>query len=411
MNKFDNIVLLAGGDSTRFWPLSDKNLTPFLGKPLLTHQVDRLKNYTDRIYIVGSTKQNLDLLRKQAIIVEQKNADIGQGGAILSLKNKIKGSALILNASDILDFSTFEKFDQTKDYVLLGKKMTNYFNGGYVRFDGEKPVEVIEKPAPEKVPSNIVKLVGDYIKDINGFIEVLENTKTEKDDLYEKALSVLLKQRANTSCVTYDNYWYPLKYPWQVLPLMHYFLSSQLKSFKDRSTIVSRRAVITGDVYLGKNVRVGDFAKVVGPCYIGENTVIGDYSLVRSSHIGNNCLVGGYSEITRSYLGSGVMLHRDYIGDSVLAQRVLIGSGTTTANFRFNGKSVHSIVKDNRVDTGLPKLGTMIGKNTKIGVNTTILPGIKIGQNSYIGPHSLITEDVEDQIFVFKDTKTKNSEK
>jgi len=48
MKPITNILMLAGGDGDRFWPLEGKILTKFLGKPYLVHLLDgfALTEYT-----------------------------------------------------------------------------------------------------------------------------------------------------------------------------------------------------------------------------------------------------------------------------------------------------------------------------------------------------------------------------
>ena len=148
--------------------------------------------------------------------------------------------------------------------------------------------------------------------------------------------------------------------------------------------------------------------KIVGPCYIGDDSVIGDYSLIRESQIGENCLIGSYTEIARSHIGNGVFLHRNYIGDSVLSDEVMIGAGGVTANFRFNERTVASMINDEKIDTNLSKLGALVGRLSKLGVNTTILPGIKIGKNCLVGPNETVRYDLEDNIFLVKGEEREN---
>ncbi len=66
------------------------------------------------------------------------------------------------------------------------------------------------------------------------------------------------------------------------------------------------------------------------------------------------------------------------------------------ANLRFDGKSICSKVKGELVDTQRQKFGAVFGKGVKTGVNVSIMPGVLIGQNSIIGPHSLVTENIKD---------------
>ncbi len=88
------------------------------------------------------------------------------------------------------------------------------------------------------------------------------------------------------------------------------------------------------------------------------------------------------------------MLHRNYIGDSILGNHVLMGAQAVTANLRFDGKTIR--------DTNLIKFGVVIGDRAKIGVNTTCLPGVKIGQQAFIGPGEIVKKDVTDSEFLFK---------
>jgi bifunctional UDP-N-acetylglucosamine pyrophosphorylase/glucosamine-1-phosphate N-acetyltransferase len=77
-----------------------------------------------------------------------------------------------------------------------------------------------------------------------------------------------------------------------------------------------------------------------------------------------------------------------------------MGSGSVLANLRLDEGEIYSLVKGQRTNTGKTKLGAMIGKNVRIGVNTSVMPGIKIGQNSFIGAGITIPEDIHDNCFV-----------
>ncbi|MBI4226024.1 NTP transferase domain-containing protein [Candidatus Roizmanbacteria bacterium] len=412
MKKYKNILILAGGDSTRFWPLKNKNLWKFLGKSLIQHLLEKkpsqlnLAQYANQITIVTNKNNqdqiqhiaNLTLHESRIKVISQKENLTGQAGAILSAKNLIKGEVLILNANDIfdliyLDYMHAYIIDKKPAALLLAQQVNKYFPGGYLKLEQEKISEIIEKPKPGKEPSNLVRLVVDYFSDFEALVKILENTNSSRDDLYEKAINQYIKETKKVGYLVYDaqHHWFSLKYPWHVIPFTNYFLSSLNK-----------------DVVLGKKVKIAKTAKIVGPCFIGDDTVIGDFTLVRQSHIGKNCQIGGYSEVTRSYLSDGICLHRNYVGDSVLDSNVQMGAGASTANFRFDAKSVKSLIGKDKIDTGLSKLGAIIGKNSKIGVNATLLPGVKIGKNTFIGPGETVYEDVEDNKFILNGNKQDN---
>lgn len=388
--KIQNILILAGGDSTRFWPLKNKILYRFLGKPLIQHIYEAAVKYSEKITIVASDSlvTSLRSLLPHAQVIAQTVSLEGQAGAILTAKDKIVGDVLILNANDIFNFEILfqliNKLKQNKlDGLILAKKVKNYFPGGYLILKEDKLAGIVEKPSPEEVPSDIVKMFADYYSNFETLVGTLEKVQSKNDDQYEKGLNSLIGNGNKVDFLTYDDYWYTLKYPWHILPMMTHYLNTLNKEIK-----------------LGKNVRIAKTAKIEGPCFIDDNTVIGDFALIRQSHIGKNCLVGGYSEITRSYLGNNVSLHRNYVGDSVLDEHVLFGAEATTANFRFDENTVKSSIGDIRTDSQMTKLGTIVGKGSKIGVNTTLLPGIKVGSHTYIAPGCTIVEDVEDNMFV-----------
>ncbi|OGK23771.1 hypothetical protein A3F58_00150 [Candidatus Roizmanbacteria bacterium RIFCSPHIGHO2_12_FULL_37_9b] len=398
MRKLKNILILAGGDSTRLWPLTNKVLFKFLGKSLLEHQIETYKKIGVNIFVTidKQTQANLPKIDDQVKIILQGDLD-GMAGAVLSAKNHLSGEVLIVNLSDTFAQESLNRCINAMIKIpskmcILAKKFKNYFPGGYLKFDGSRLAKIIEKPKVGEQPSDIVKLVVDYFGDFTQFIESLEKVKTKEDDQYEQAINHLLQKTNDAKYVLYSDLWCHVKYPWHVLSMLIYFLGILKKD----------------EIKIGKNVRIAKTANIVGPCFIDDNTIVGDYVMIRQSHIGKNCVIGGYSEVTRSYLGDNVWLHRNYIGDSVIDDNISFGAQAATANFRFDGKSVKSIVKGNKIDTNLVKFGAIIGAGSKIGVNTTLLPGIKIGRNTFVAPGETIYEDIEDNMFVFKNVSIKN---
>lgn len=415
MKKFKNIIILAAGKSTRFWPLEDKNLFIFLGRPLIYHQFKKLSCYAENMTIIGN-KKNGDFLKKlfsfdpKVKIVIQKGE--GQAAALLSVGTRVKGEVLLVNNIDIFDEKIiFEKIFKEKkrhQLILTAKEMNQYFPGGYLKLKEKQVIGLIEKPKPNKKPSNLVRLVVDYIADFEDFINILKTVKNPyRDGAFEEGLNLYL-QKVSATFINYQDYWYSLKYPWDVLSVKDFFLS-RIRTHTGKNVFIDKRAVIEGSVYLDDGVKVFEFSKIVGPCYIGKNTIIGNYSLIRESMIGDNCLIGGYSEVTRSYLGKKVYFHRNYVGDSVIENNVLFGADAVCANFRFDEKEIYSSVNGIIIGSSRNKLGAMIGSNVKIGVNASLMPGVKVGPNSIIMPNSLVLKDVINGGISYQDfSKNKN---
>lgn len=400
--NFKNIILLAGGQSSRFYPLSDKNLFSFLGKTLLEVQIRKYLPHTEQLLVIAN-KRNFSsfetVIRKiksnKVKLIVQKGE--GQGAAVMAGLSLVNNDVLILNNNDFFEEEkVFSLYRQKKDQysvILTGRLMKEYFPGGYFKLQKGKVLGLIEKPDPEKRPSDYYKLVIDYFRNPQLFYSILRRYSGEKrDDTYELALDEYLKNN-RAYLVNYDGVWLTLKYPWQILEMMNYFLSQIKKSKIPKKVFIDKTALIEGPVILEEGVKILEYAKVVGPTYIGKNTIVGNYALVRESMIGDECLIGGYSEVTRSYLGKKVFLHRNYLGDCVIDDHVLFGAGATCANFRFDQNEVRSSVKGNLINTKRIKLGSIIGSEAKIGINASLMPGVKIGSRVFVYPGEVVKRD------------------
>ncbi len=405
----DKIILLAGGKSRRFYPFSAKLFWSFFEKPFILHQYELISRYFPKVYIVAepSLAEQFQRFFPKDRLIFQKPTLAGQAGAILSAAEEIdtKGSVLILNANDLLDdvlpnlVDQLQQIQQKKIWgFLAGFYTKEYFDGGYLVFDkDDRVVKVVEKPGAGNQPSDYVKAVFDYYSSFDELVEALRKESAgDPDSWYERALSRLLGKRF-FSVLRFEKRLLSLKYPWDILKFTEYNLQKLEKS--EIKGEVAKTAVIAGSVFIDEGVRIGQFAKISGPCYISKGAVVGDYALVRGSFLGENVLVGAHSEVVRSYLREGVMLHRNYVGDSVLDKGVLFGAGAITANFRFDQKEVWVDHPKGRICSGKDKLGAFVGAYAKVGVNTTIYPGRIIGKNTWIAPGSVVSQNLAEARF------------
>lgn len=87
--------------------------------------------------------------------------------------------------------------------------------------------------------------------------------------------------------------------------------------------------------------------------------------------------------------------HFNYIGDSILGSHVNLGAGSKLANLQFRSvdeklknyiNPIHIPSDYETLDTGMEKLGAMIGDNVEIGCNTIICPGALIGKDVWVYP-------------------------
>ena len=223
----------------------------------------------------------------------------------------------------------------------------------------------------------------------------MANVRTNGDDVYELAIDSMVKENQTIRVVPFTDSWTPIKYPWHIFSVVQQFLD-RTPGYIAPTASISEKATVDGKVYIDENVRIFEDAVIRGPVYIGRNSVIGNGSLVRSySHIGADCVVGFSTEVKGSYIGDGCWFHMCYVGDSIIGEGCSFGANTVFANWRFDEKNISVMVNGKQLDSGLNKLGAIVGKNCRSGVNVSIMPGVKVGPNSIVGPQVCLTKDLE----------------
>jgi len=412
-------VILAAGDSSRFWPLNKKHksLIKIMGRPLIWYVVDGIiKAGINEIIIVQKKEMMIEqelnryeFPKCKISYVIQTEAK-GMGNALFQAKDFIKDNFLVLNADMVECAGVFsqliKKMETSKaKAVLAGQKTSLPELFGIARLEGDKITEIIEKPKREEAPSDI-KMSGAYLLS-KDFFDVYEKVEKGMYD-FETALSLYMKNNdVRVAVLEEKEEEIPfLKYSWHLFSIKKYLFDKLLESKIEKSAKVSKNVIIEGKVYIGENTKIFEGAVIKGPCYIGDNCVIGNNSIVRDyTNLENNCLVGALSEVARSIFQEGATCHSGYFGDSVIGKDTKIGAGTITANVRLDRGEIKSVVKGEKIGTGLDSLGVIIGENTKIGINCSLMPGVLIGSNCNIGPNSVVFKNIEDNTNFYTEFK------
>jgi bifunctional UDP-N-acetylglucosamine pyrophosphorylase/glucosamine-1-phosphate N-acetyltransferase len=122
--------------------------------------------------------------------------------------------------------------------------------------------------------------------------------------------------------------------------------------------------VIRGDVRIATGVQIGPFA------YVRPGTAVGE-----------RAKVGTFVEVKNTLVGAGAKIpHLSYVGDAEVGEGTNVGAGNITANFKH--------------EPGLPKARTKIGRNVRTGVDNVFNAPVEIGDDSWIAPGAVITDDV-----------------
>ena len=253
---------------------------------------------------------------------------------------------------------------------------------------------------------DIASIVFDYYSQGDSVIKAIEGVSSKGDDLYEKAKDSLISRGFVFKLITYTGYWGYLKYPWHVLDLTSYYLTGVKKNLNNAN--IHPSAVIVGEVFMEDSVRILENVKILGPAFIGRGSIVGQNCLIRESMIGQNSVMGFSSEIARSYIGNNCWFHSNYIGDSTVLDNCAFGSGAVVANYRLDGKIIKSDIEGIMKESGRTKLGVAVGRNCRIGINVSLMPGVKIGSNTFIGSSMIVDKDIKDDKFMqYKNGKVK----
>lgn len=406
-------VLLAAGRSKRLWPIEDKNFLSFLGKPLIQHQIELLQKVgCSKIGVVGGThnvialKQVAQQCGGQISVILQKDLDTGLAGGVLTASTFVKNEPFILfSSNDVLQENAFDsllkKAEKSSAHsLLLGARVDKYFPGGYMKLDSSYVLErIVEKPKPGKEPSDMVNVLLHLHKDPKTVFGLLEKASGRVEGRYEEVFNMMIKKGMKIEIVPYRGFWQALKYPWHVLPIGRFFFEKVKKHISKKAKI-AETAVINGEVIIDEGVRVFDYAVICGPCYLGKDTLIGNHSLVRESYIEKSSVIGFSSEIARSYLGKRVWTHSNYIGDSVIGDNCAFGCGTVTGNFRLDEKEIYTDIRGEKIGTESSKFGLVTGHGVRVGINTSFMPGVKVGSGAFVGAGIVVSKDIPDNTFV-----------
>ena len=170
------------------------------------------------------------------------------------------------------------------------------------------------------------------------------------------------------------------------------YLEPELRIGRDTviypNTHISRLSEIGMSCVIGPNTRLSNAVlandvtvreSIIIDSRVGDDATIGPYAHIRGGAVlADQVRVGNFVEIKKSHLDTGVKAsHLSYLGDATIGENSNIGAGTITCNY--DGEHKHE---------------TRIGKNVRIGSNTSIIAPRTIGDDAITGASSVVTHDV-----------------
>ena len=176
------------------------------------------------------------------------------------------------------------------------------------------------------------------------------------------------------------------EYPWMALPEIKNIINELIEKL-DKNEFKQ----IKENVWVHNSAKIYDSAYIEGPTIIGANSEVRHCAFIRGSAlIGENCVIGNSVEVKNAIIFDNVQVpHFNYCGDSVLGYKSHMGAGSITSNVR-SDKQLVKVHANPDIETGLKKMGAMLGDYVEVGCNAVLNPGTVVGRNSMVYPTSCV---------------------
>lgn len=178
-----------------------------------------------------------------------------------------------------------------------------------------------------------------------------------------------------------------LTYPWEV------FKDLEDKIIKLGNSLPEEKFEKRGEnIWIARSAKVAPTACLNGPLIIDEEAEIRHCAFIRGcAVVGKKSVVGNSTELKSTILFNCVQTpHYNYVGNSILSYKSHMGAGSITSNLK-SDKSLVSIKTENGyIETGLKKLGAILGSYVEVGCNSVMNPGTVIGSNTNVYPLSMV---------------------
>ena len=391
-------LVLAAGDGTRMLPLTARTAKPLLkvaGKPFMDHTIEVLRSagIDDIALLVGWHKEEVMFYYAQMDHIDtphfvEQHKRLGTAHAIAQAEDWASGPFLCVNGDVLPDASTLRALMETssEDASVVSMACTHVADPtgyGIVETDAEGCVTgLVEKP--DRPMGNLIN-AGMYAFPADIFDAIRETPMSPRGEYEITTTFEGLMAEGRLRALEMTEPWIEVTYPWDVLRANIHLIEGMETSIEGT---VEEGVHMEGPVVVREGARVRSGAYIQGPVMIDEGADVGPNCYLRgSTYIGRNCRVGASVEVKNTVLMDNSNIpHHNSVGDSVIMEDVNLGAGTKVANLRLDGGNVTSVSRGRRVNTGLRKLGAIIGPGVKTGVNAVIDVGTVISEDAFIGP-------------------------
>ncbi|HEY1564621.1 MAG TPA: NTP transferase domain-containing protein [Gaiellaceae bacterium] len=391
-------VVMAAGIGTRMKSATPKHLHPLLGRRMVDWVVDAARDAGVERLVVVASPQTSDLLEDVEVVVQEQ--PLGTGDAVRCARAALEGfqgDVLVLNgdvpalrAETIRALVDKHRSAAAAATVLSFEPAEAGAYGRIVRGGDGRLARIVEAAdaSPEELALREVNS-GIYVFRAEKLWPALErlDAHNAQGELYVTDTLGLLVADGESCAVELA-----------ADPLEAEGVNTRAElalaaaSLRDRIneahmlagvTIVDPASTwIEAGVQIEPDVVVHPYTVIRGGVRIESGAEIGPFAYVRPvSVIGQDAKVGTFVEVKNTALGAGAKIpHLSYVGDAEVGEGTNVAAGNVTANFSHV--------------PGEPKKRTRIGSNVRTGVDNTFVAPVEIGDDSWIAPGAVITENV-----------------
>jgi UDP-N-acetylglucosamine diphosphorylase / glucose-1-phosphate thymidylyltransferase / UDP-N-acetylgalactosamine diphosphorylase / glucosamine-1-phosphate N-acetyltransferase / galactosamine-1-phosphate N-acetyltransferase len=398
-------VILAAGEGTRMRPLTanlPKPLLPVAGKPFLRHTLEAVREAGVRevTVLIGWQGHRIrELFGKGdglglSIAYEEQSERLGTAHAIGRLREHVDGAFLSVNGDVVVRGDALRRLvahhAKVRAPVMAVAEVEDPRPFGVVELDDGMIVGLEEKP---KSPRSKLINAGIYVFEPDIFPLIDKTPKSSRGEYEITDTLRSLIEAGNLHGFRLPGDWIDVGRPWDLLRANE----ALLKDLKGKvQGTVEPGADLVGEVLVEEGARVRRGAVIEGPTIVGPGADVGPNCYIRpATSLGHKVKVGSACEVKNSILMDGTHVpHQNYVGDSILGERCNLGAGTKVANLRLDEATIRVNWRGTEIDTGLRKLGVIMGDDVKVGINASIDAGAIIGEGSFLGPGSRVRGNV-----------------
>ena len=174
--------------------------------------------------------------------------------------------------------------------------------------------------------------------------------------------------------------------PWQAIEKIPDIISSVINDLGDDFEKIGE------GVYVFRGITIPNSVKIEGRAVICEGAELRHGAYLRGEVIiGRGAVVGNSCEIKHSILYDRACVpHFNYVGNSILSEGAHLGAGAVISNLKINKSSVKVSINGEKIDTGLRKMGAVVGGHAEVGCGSVLNPGTLIFPNAIIYPLSCV---------------------